>query len=374
MLDWLGIPRHCAACEAQILTVWVGNPCPAVVRDRTVPHASADHQTRQARRPPADHAAPRPRQRRACRDAEIHLLANDYNAWVASDHPALARTWIYPRVRSGGRAASAGRARQIPLGMAVAPAALRRRVRHGRRRVASRDPAGARHRCAACRRLRARAGAAMGAADRPDVPSARRSRGRADACAARTACASAAGDGRFGVDLAIGEAAPTFEVPGAARRFARNGSAARRRAATLRRHRPRRPAGEKQPTPTRSLRWTTTCTTRTASRPCSRGRPVARNAPAIRATTRSRKPVLDQRLPHVHPFRGPIEPALGLIFNARTSAAARFGAHALRRGEHGRRARPLRRSAGFGACGALGTARAARAPSGSGDANCGRSG
>jgi ADP-heptose:LPS heptosyltransferase len=29
--------------------------------------------------------------------------------------------------------------------------------------------------------------------------------------------------------------------------------------------------------------------------------------------------VLDRKLAHVHPFRGPIEPALGLIFNARTS-------------------------------------------------------
>ena len=29
--------------------------------------------------------------------------------------------------------------------------------------------------------------------------------------------------------------------------------------------------------------------------------------------------VLDQRLSHVHPFRGPIEPALGLIFAAQTS-------------------------------------------------------
>ena len=36
-------------------------------------------------------------------DAEVHLLANDYNAWVARDHPAVHRTWTYPRVRDGGR-------------------------------------------------------------------------------------------------------------------------------------------------------------------------------------------------------------------------------------------------------------------------------
>lgn len=35
--------------------------------------------------------------------AEIHLLANDYNAWVVSGNPHLSRLWVYPRVRSAGR-------------------------------------------------------------------------------------------------------------------------------------------------------------------------------------------------------------------------------------------------------------------------------
>ena len=48
--------------------------------------------------------------------AEIHLLANDYNAWVARDHPALARTWVYPRARSGGRLHPLAALRQVPLG------------------------------------------------------------------------------------------------------------------------------------------------------------------------------------------------------------------------------------------------------------------
>jgi ADP-heptose:LPS heptosyltransferase len=41
--------------------------------------------------------------RAALPDAEIHLLANDYNAWVAADHPALNRIWIYPRAKVGKR-------------------------------------------------------------------------------------------------------------------------------------------------------------------------------------------------------------------------------------------------------------------------------
>src|SRR6187455_2287319 len=113
MLDWLGIPRHCAACEAPILTVWVGKPCPAVVRDRTVPMRLLIIKRDKL----GDLLLTRPvldRARALVPHAEIHLLANDYNAWVASDHPALARTWIYPRVRSGGRVHPLALLRQIP--------------------------------------------------------------------------------------------------------------------------------------------------------------------------------------------------------------------------------------------------------------------
>lgn len=33
--------------------------------------------------------------------AEIHMLANDYNAWVLDGNPNIDRLWIYPRVRHG---------------------------------------------------------------------------------------------------------------------------------------------------------------------------------------------------------------------------------------------------------------------------------
>lgn len=35
--------------------------------------------------------------------AEIHLLANDYNAWVVDGNPDIDRCWVYPRVRNGKR-------------------------------------------------------------------------------------------------------------------------------------------------------------------------------------------------------------------------------------------------------------------------------
>ncbi len=34
---------------------------------------------------------------------ETHLLANDYNAWVAAGNPHLDRVWVYRRVRNAGR-------------------------------------------------------------------------------------------------------------------------------------------------------------------------------------------------------------------------------------------------------------------------------
>ena len=36
-------------------------------------------------------------------NAELHLLANDYNAWVAADEPTLDKIWVYPRTKTGGR-------------------------------------------------------------------------------------------------------------------------------------------------------------------------------------------------------------------------------------------------------------------------------
>ena len=50
---------------------------------------------------------------------ELHLLANDYNAWVARDHPALARTWVYPRVRRAGRLHLRSLAAQAAVALAL---------------------------------------------------------------------------------------------------------------------------------------------------------------------------------------------------------------------------------------------------------------
>lgn len=79
-------------------------------------------------------------------DAEIHVLANDYNAWVVQDNPHIDRLWVYPRVRHGAElrpAAAFVQAWQllqlryqhydfaIAAGGGVSPRAITRAVRVG---------------------------------------------------------------------------------------------------------------------------------------------------------------------------------------------------------------------------------------------------
>ena len=252
--------------------------------------------------------------------AEIHLLANDYNAWVASDHPALARTWIYPRVRSGGRVHPLALLRQIPLGWQLrrqrfdwafvmggdeSHRAIRRALGTGARRVV------------AYARDRRRYG--RGLTDAMMPPHEGHEVARMLALLAPLAQAQPATDA-FGVDLAIGEAAPTFEVSGAADEFAAQwlqqrgvaprtyvviGLGARR--------------AKKQPTPDQVARWSTRIHDAHGLATVLTWTPGASNNPGYPGDDALAQAVVDQRLPHVHPFRGPIEPALGLIFNARTS-------------------------------------------------------
>jgi ADP-heptose:LPS heptosyltransferase len=40
---------------------------------------------------------------RALPDAHVHVLANDYNAWVLTGNPDVERVWIYTRTRHAGR-------------------------------------------------------------------------------------------------------------------------------------------------------------------------------------------------------------------------------------------------------------------------------
>lgn len=83
-------------------------------------------------------------------DAEIHVLANDYNAWVVADNPNIDHLWVYPRTRHAGRLRPMAAVREwlltrklkkmhfdavIAAGGVVSPRAIQRVVRIGGQRT-----------------------------------------------------------------------------------------------------------------------------------------------------------------------------------------------------------------------------------------------
>lgn len=51
--------------------------------------------------------------------AEIHLLANDYNAWVVDENPHIDHCWVYPRVRNGKHLSVVAAVRLVTQGFAL---------------------------------------------------------------------------------------------------------------------------------------------------------------------------------------------------------------------------------------------------------------
>ena len=51
--------------------------------------------------------------------AEVHVLANDYNAWVVDGNADIDRRWIYRRVRNGGRVSIAAVLQDVAQGFAL---------------------------------------------------------------------------------------------------------------------------------------------------------------------------------------------------------------------------------------------------------------
>ena len=254
--------------------------------------------------------------------AEIHLLANDYNAWVARDHPALAHTWVYPRTRSEGRLHVAAALRQVPLGW---------RLRHQRfdwalvmggdesHRAIRRALATRASRVVAYARESARYG--PGLTDPLLPPTFGHETARMLALLAPLGMQGVV-DGMTTPDGKPHAAsdAPTFAVsPGAAafalrwlrahhlapRCYAVIGLGARR--------------AKKQPTADQVLRWSTRLLNEHGLATVLMWTPGAAARAGYPGDDALAQAVLDRGAAHVHPFRGPIQEALGLIFNARTS-------------------------------------------------------
>jgi heptosyltransferase-3 len=240
---------------------------------------------------------------------ETHLLANDYNAWVVKGNPHVDRLWVYRRVRHGGRlslSAAWNWLRQEP--------ALRRE-RYDWVIVANGDEsprAIARGLSLKGRRIVARC------ADPARYP------GLTDPMAPDTEHHEVerllALVAPMGIQVPVASPLPRYALPEANATFARGWLATRGLEAGryvvlgLGARRPK-----KQPTPAQVLAWSAEFRRRWSLDTVFMWTPGKSDDPLYPGDDAIAQPVLDAQSPHIHPFRGPLPEALGLIWSAKTS-------------------------------------------------------
>jgi len=243
-------------------------------------------------------------------DAEIHLLANDYNAWVTRDHPALARTWTYPRTRDGGRLRLVAALAQLPIDWQL------RRQRFDWAFVMGGDES---HR-AIRRALATRAARVVAYARDP----ARYGPGLTDPMPPPVDGHETTRMLALLEPLRLGPAPvpspPRFTLPAHATAFAQRWLRGERM----------QPGGyvvvglgarraKKQPAPDQVVRWSARIVDQYGLQTVLVWTPGDVSAPGYPGDDALAQPIIDRALPYVHPFRGPIDEALGLIFQARTT-------------------------------------------------------
>ena len=244
-------------------------------------------------------------------NAEIHVLANDYNAWVVHGHRALARTWTYARAREAGRLRIRAALSQVPLfwqlrrqhfdfavvmGGDESHRGVRRAIASGAARVVAYadDP----------RRYGSRL------TDPLPQP---RTGHEVERMLALLAPLGA------GLRDAVPDA-PTFALPTEARSFAHAFLSARglaRASYVVIGVGARR--AKKQPTAAQVLRWSQRLYEREGLHTLFIWTPGGAQDPRYPGDDALARDVVGRGLSHLHPFRGPIREALGLIFAARTS-------------------------------------------------------
>ncbi len=246
-------------------------------------------------------------------DAEVHLLANDYNAWVVEGSPHVDRLWVYRRVRSGGKVSLGAAWLWLKLRTRLrrerydwvlvgngeeSPRAIRRGLALGGRRVVAR--------CA----------------------DAGRYRGLTDPLPLAPAAHEA--DKLMGLLAPLGVAPPreavfpVYRLPERSAAFARSWLAARGLAAggyvVLGLGARRR---KKQPGAEQVLAWSAYFKQRWNLDTVFMWTPGRSDDPLYPGDDDVAQPVVEAaslgRAPQLHPFRGPIPEALGLIWSARTS-------------------------------------------------------
>ena len=241
--------------------------------------------------------------------AGVHLLANDYNAWVVAGNPDVDRLWVYRRVRHGGR---------VSLGAAwdwLRQSVQLRRERYDWVIVANGDESP--------RAIR-RALSVRGARTVARCADAARYAGLSDPLppdrAGHEIDRLLAMLGPMGVEMPRKAIDPKYEPPEASAAFARRWLAEQGLAPGryvvlgLGARRPK-----KQPSTSQVLRWSAWWKERFGMDSVFMWTPGKSGDPAYPGDDDVAQQVLDARAPQIHPHRGPIPEALGLIWSARTS-------------------------------------------------------
>jgi ADP-heptose:LPS heptosyltransferase len=240
---------------------------------------------------------------------ELHLLANDYNAWVVAGNPDIDRVWVYRRVRSGGRVSLAAAWEWIWQWLAL------RRERYDWVVVANGDESP--------RAIR-RGLSVRGANTVAYCADAKRYPGLSHPLAPDRAGHEI--DRLLAMAAPLGIAPPRtpilprYVLPEDAAAFARGWLAERGLAAGryvvlglgARR-------AKKQPATSQVLAWSAWWKERFGLDTVFMWTPGKSDDPLYPGDDEIAQPVLDARAPQIHAHRGPIREAIGLIWSARTS-------------------------------------------------------
>jgi ADP-heptose:LPS heptosyltransferase len=241
--------------------------------------------------------------------AQVHLLANDYNAWVVGGNPDVDRLWVYRRVRQAGRVSLPAaweqllqhvRLRRERFDAAIvangeeSPRAILRATRAGAHRVVAY--------CGEAHRYR-------GLTDALPPPAGMHESERLLALLSP-----------LGIAPPAQAPLPRYRLPPAQDEFAKRwlrerglsargylvlGLGARR--------------AKKQPATDQILRWTQRFKRELGLDTVFMWTPGRSDSPLYPGDDDVAQPVLDAAVAYIHPFRGPILPAIGLIWNARGS-------------------------------------------------------
>lgn len=246
--------------------------------------------------------------RKALPDAQIHLLANDYNAWVVKNNADIDKLWVYRRVKVGKTLHPGAIFSQLWLEIQL------RRQHYDIAIVAGGDESSR----AIQRALRIRAKRTIAFSN--------------DKSAMRLTDALSPPQGMHEVDRmhsllrplgivpSTDENFPAFILPEEAESFAKIwlsqqqlapekyvvlGLGARR--------------AKKQPTTEQILRWTEYFKSKWKLDTVFMWTPGSSDNPLYPGDDETAQPVLDSHVPYIYPFRGALQPALGLIWHARAS-------------------------------------------------------